>query len=505
MTRLLSILLTGLLLILFSCSDGTDEALLNDYSFNEKWQFALLPANEIPGDFSWQEVVLPHTPRIEALVMTDKQWQGTCTYRKIFDSPDPAGDKYVALRFGAAMHEAKVYCNGELITTHNGGYLPFFAKLTGKLKPGKNVLIVELNNEDNKHIPPGKPISGLDFNYYGGLYRNVDLIVKELIHITDPVNSAKTAGGGVYITQGINEEGNRKLSVKVEIKNLYASDKKVSIDYKLYGQGEMVTSHTLSPITIKQNETKELIEEIELIKPVLWSPENPALYRLDITVRAGARVYDKKSLKIGIRDILFGEDGFRLNGEPYKIRGTNRHQEYPYLGYAIGDNADYRDAYKIKEFGFNFVRLSHYPHSESFLDACDELGLLVMDAIPGWQFVGDSIFQENSKNDLRDMIRRDRNHPSIILWEASLNESWMPYDFISEMHKITKQELPGRDSYTCGWMDTIYDVFIPARQHASPPDYWNSYPNPDPCLLLNMVIGNIMPIMPDLTRPRSKA
>ena len=242
--------------------------------------------------------------------------------------------------------------------------------------------------------------------------------------------------------------------------------------------------------------------EIIVMQPALWSPDKPFLYTFRTELQSDKGVIDARETRTGIRSVrITADSGLVLNGATVSVTGTNRHQEYPYIGYALSDEASYRDAYKIREAGFNFVRCSHYPPSPAFLDACDEIGLMVINAIPGWQFIGDSLFWEASVRDTRQMCRRDRNHPSVIMWEASLDETLMPYSFLTRLHETVKEELPFGNNYTCSWMDTICDVFIPARQHATAPLYWKSYSKSKPYALSpSTATGSIMHRMPGFSQ-----
>ena len=383
------------------------------------------------------------------------------------------------------MQMAKIYFNGKLVQTHLGGYLPFEVRLDGVQFGKQNCVLVELDNRDNPLVPPGKSLATLDFNYYSGLYRNVTIEVKDKLHISDPIAANQVAGGGLMVTYSDVSPQSAKINVQIDVENKYEAAQSAFLKIKLTDkEGKTVFSENTDKQNISVRNHFLFKHEIKLENPRLWSPGSPNLYRLSVQVYSQKHSVDSLNETIGIRIFSFSaKDGFVLNGQKLKLRGTNRHQEYPYIGNALSDNAQYRDAYKIKQAGFNFVRSSHYPQSPVYLAACDELGILVMDAIPGWQFVGNKEFQDNSIRDVRETVRRDRNHPSIILWEASLNESGMTKSFMERAHQAVHEELPVADVYTCGWIDDVYDVFIPARQHAKPPYYWNKYAKDKPILI----------------------
>lgn len=464
-------------------------------NFNLSWEFVKDPTDSISRDLFfnkdqqqslWQKVSLPHTANIEEVDSPVKQWQGISRYRKFFTLSKEFEGKSVSLNFGAAMQVAKIYLNGKLIQTHLGGYLPFEVKLDGKISFGKqNCILVELDNRDNPLVPPGKPLATLDFNYYSGLYRNVTIRIKDKLHISDPVTSDRVAGGGLLVTFSDVTQLSAKVNIQVDVENNYEAAKSVSLSGNLINaSGKTLAFRSEASQNVSPGGFLKFSQQLLIRNPHLWSPDSPDLYRLNVIVYKNNQPVDSLKEMIGIRTLSFsGDGGFSLNGEKLKLRGTNRHQEYPYIGNAVSDNAQYRDAFKIKKAGFNFVRCSHYPQSPAFIRACDELGILVIDAIPGWQYAGNEEFQNNSIRDVRQMVRRDRNHASIFLWEASLNESGMSREFMERAHKAVHEELPGADVYTCGWIDDVFDVFIPARQHARPPYYWNRYTGKRPLII----------------------
>ena len=441
----------------------------SEQRYNQDWQFLRsddsLSLTQVQARSDWQEVTLPHTPRIEPLIVND-QFQGDAWYRKMIDGNSIDDQRPVWLRFEAAMNVAEVWLNGEKLTTHVGGYLPFTAELTGKLTRDQNELLVRLDNRDNPITGP-KPLATLDFNTYGGLYRDVYLVTKDDLYITDPIAADKTASGGIFVTYPKVSPTEAHIAIQTHVRNAGNAGKTFQIKQVLLDGKKIVTQTESKNLTVPANNDQESRLQLTLTNPNLWSPKQPHLYTLVTQVFDGQEMVDEQHTRIGIREFRFTDDGSLLiNGEKTFLRGVNRHQEYPYVGYATSAAADYRDAVKIKSAGFDYVRLSHYPHSRAFMAAADELGLVLIDAVLGWQYFSeDPAFQAQIQQTCRDLIRRDRNHPSVLAWECSLNESWMSEPFIDSLQKIVHEEYPGNTTYSAGWQEYGYDIYLQARQH----------------------------------------
>lgn len=414
---------------------------------------------------NWEKINLPHTPFVEPLVVLH-QWQGICYYRKILNVSKKEIDKQLWLEFEGAMHLADVWVNGQHLIQHSGGYTPFVVDVTGMLHADRgNEILVRLDNRNNPLIPPGKPLETLDFCYYGGLYRDVNLIVKHPVHITHPIMANEVAGGGIFVTYPYVSKQEAEIKVKTQVSNKVGTQRHLTIRHTLYewskkkGRGKKVAL-VESPLVLAAGTTQHHTQQFTVNNPKLWYPDSPALYVLRTEVMDGRKVTDCEDTRIGIRRIeMTREKGFVINDKPLKLEGSNRHQEYPYVGNAISDQAQYRDMYQIRDNGFNTVRLGHYPQDPSVLEACDELGLLVIEPIPGWQFFNKAHgFVDHTYKDIRDLIRRDRNHPSVIMWETTLNESWPPKSWKDQAVRIAHEEFPGDQCYTSG--DTYgYDGF----------------------------------------------
>jgi beta-galactosidase len=366
--------LCGRLLLLTLVTVFPAFAQISPANFSTNWQF--LRADEpqaVSPTFDaakWETVTLPHTARIEALVAgkEDPQWQGLCWYRKSFELPKSAADKIIILRFDGAMNAAEIWVNGQPAGKFRGGYLPYVLDLSPFAKPGEmNVVAVRLDNRDNPITGP-KPLVDLDFNLYGGLYRGAQLLIKDKLHITEPILADKVASGGVFITFPEVTPKAATVKVQIHLKNADQRERTGTLRTTLLdATGNSVAMIETAAVALSAGVDREIIQQLRVATPKLWSPGSPYLYRVRSELMADGQTLETEDTRIGIRRISKSpRHGFRINGEKMFLRGANRHQEYPYLGNALSDAAQYRDARKIKEAGFDYVRLSHYPQAPAF-------------------------------------------------------------------------------------------------------------------------------------------
>ncbi|MFI3264184.1 MAG: glycoside hydrolase family 2 TIM barrel-domain containing protein [Rikenellaceae bacterium] len=441
--------------------------------FNSGWSFHRIDdTSEVQDAYSnedfdaatWERVALPHTANIEPLTVND-QWQGLCWYRKNFDIKNYSADKIYLFEFDGAMNQTTIWINGAEVKRAQGGYLPIVFDATPYLKAEGNTMAVRLNNTDNPVTGP-KPLAILDFNMYGGIYRNVWLIEKSKTHITNSILADRTASGGIFVSFPKVAKEKSIVKIQTHVANEDSKSKTLRVKYDIYDGESLVVSHECKPQKLATYANSEFVANIAMEQPKLWSPASPNLYRAEVSLYDGEELLDKEETTFGIRVVTFKNNQMYVNGEKTYLRGVNRHQEYPFIGYALSDNAQYRDAKRIKDAGFDYVRLSHYPQSPAFMKACDELGLFVADAILGWQYYAENDdFKNHAYESARNLIRRDRNHPCVLAWEVSLNETQMPVPFMQVLHNIVHQEYPGENVYSCGWMDDVYDIYFQARQH----------------------------------------
>lgn len=470
--KLKSILTSALAAYLLSSCGQTVKTDQTD--FNNCWTFHLVKDTaNFNTDYSktdnetknWENVRLPHTANIEPLVVNN-QWQGICWYRKTFNISDYSKEKKYFIEFEGAMNIIDIWINNKHIKRDMGGYLPVTADITNHVRAKENTICVRLDNRDNPITGP-KPLKILDFNMYGGLYREVNFIEKNNIYISNPSLVDIEAGGGVFITYPYVDAKMSEVKIQTHIINEGAKDKKATLKHIIRKGNEVVKEFSIDINLPNGKEGVTSCNTVSINNPSLWSPANPSLYTLQtiISDESGKEI-DSQTNRFGIRKFEFKDNQLYINGEKTYLRGVNRHQEYPYIGYALSDNAQYRDAYKIKKAGFDYVRLSHYPHSPAFMDACDELGLIVVDAILGWQYYADNDeFRNQCYRSAKQLIRRDRNHPCVLAWEVSLNETKMPIEFMEVLDNIVHKEYPGENVYSCGWMPQVYDIYFQARQH----------------------------------------
>ncbi|MBQ8471765.1 MAG: glycoside hydrolase family 2 [Alistipes sp.] len=424
------------------------------YDFNGGWRFH---KGDVAGaeavsfdDSAWEVVSTPHTVElVPAEASGCRNYQGVVWYRKHFTVPADCAAKEVLLHFEAVMGKQQFYVNGKLVEEHLGGYLPVMLSLTeAGVKAGERcVVAVMADNSNDKTYPPGKPQYTLDFAYHGGIYRDVWLIGRSEVALTDPVEANRVAGGGIFVHFDKISKERAEVYVKSEIENKGAQTRSVVVETSLKDAAGILLGTQTQRIILSQGAVATAEQRFTVKNPHLWSPDDPYLYRVETRIkeRKSGRSLDGGVTRIGIRSFAFSkEEGFLLNGEPFgKLIGANRHQDFAYVGNALPNSQQWRDAKRLRDAGCRIIRVAHYPQDPSFMDACDELGLFVIVATPGWQYWNkDPKFAERVHQNTREIIRRDRNHPSVLMWEPILNETRYPHDFSLEALQITKDEYP---------------------------------------------------------------
>ncbi|MBR3308275.1 MAG: glycoside hydrolase family 2 protein [Lachnospiraceae bacterium] len=409
-------------------------------AFNDGWDFKEVFSEDMlkTGELAEaQEVRLPHTVKeLPYHYFDESLYQTESGYRRIFKADPSWKDKRVFVKFMAAGHKATVYLNGEKICEHATGYTAFEAELTEGIKAGEdNVITVKLDSRENLNVPPFGHV--IDYMTYGGLYREAYLIVCDRIRIADAFIEASVPGSIPGDLKSFRFEG-----------SIYA-------DLTYDGEEEPDPEAYKLRISISDHRSGEKLKEellpassrasLTLQDAKLWDTTSPNLYDIRIALEKDGTELDSVEDCIGFRRSEFRADGYYLNDRKFRIRGLNRHQSYPYAGYAMPEAVQKLDADIMRfELGLNAVRTSHYPQSQHFIRRCDEVGLLVFTEFPGWQYVGDQTWKEQAYINLEEMITQYRNHPSIILWGVRINESGDDDEFYEQTNAMAHALDPTR-------------------------------------------------------------
>jgi beta-galactosidase len=407
-------------------------------------------------DAGFSRICLPHC--VTKLSWQDWEpaaWEHVWAYRRHFSLPREFRNRRVFLEFDGVMVSAAPVINGHGLPEHLGGYLPFRHEITDWLTGGDNVLAVAVDSRWKNAPPEGSPAGPRSIDYLepGGIFRPVSLYAVPRVFIS-----------GVFAKPVKVLDSARRVEVACSIDAAAAVDRPIQIKTELKDGARVVSSaqQTLNLKAAGQTEVALILSDLGNIG--LWDIDTPRLYDVVTTLSIAGRPVHDYQVRIGLREARFDLDGFFLNGRRLRLFGLNRHELYPYVGGAMPRRVLRRDAEILRrEFNCNIVRCSHYPQSEAFLDACDELGLMVWEEIPGWQYLGDAAWKELALRDVKDMVRRDRNHAAIVVWGVRINESANE----PELYRRTKEAAHALDdsrptsgsmtrSSTSGWHQDVF-------------------------------------------------
>lgn len=367
-------------------------------------------------------------------------------YRRHFAIGEEYGGRRVTVEFEGVATVAEVYVNGKFIGAHKGAYTGFSFDITDYLKNSDNVIAVRVDSTKHPDIPPEG--DSVDYCLFGGIVRDVKMIVTDKAYITN-----------TFVTTPDFTADSGKVCVETEVVNRYDEAKTLSVISSVIDADGNTVATASDSHKVKAGATYIFKAKSDVIaSPHLWSIDDPYLYTLITRIVDGESVIDEYETKLGFRQFSFEDEGFYLNGEKIKIVGVNRHEQWPWIGRAVPDKLQRADADLIKETGFNAVRLSHYPQDPSFIDRCDEIGLIVFEEAPGWQYIGGDEWQEVYKENIREMIIRDRNHASIASWGTRVNESFDNDKLYNETNKIAKQLDPTHPTHGVRRMENYEDT-----------------------------------------------
>ena len=429
---------------------------------NDGWQFLQEFSNSLLKDklddkimHRISDIRIPHTvSEVPYNYFDEKDYQMVSGYRKILFAPKEWADKLIRLTFEGVAHQATVYVNGQLAYSHSCGYTAFTIDITKMLKYGSNnIIAVKVDSNENLNVPPFGYV--IDYMTFGGIYRDVYVEVSNRNAILDVFPKIFFDDIDLLNADLINTSesehtfsGKRVNRAKIHTKIILSKDfilnskqnKKIKIVHVLLDKNDYIVEQWNASLLDDCAEGNEILEKI-----FLWDINTPNLYKLKTILYIDDEVVDSRIDKIGFRKVQFKQDGFYLNCEKIRIRGLNRHQSYPYVGYAMPQSMQELDADILKyELGVNAVRTSHYPQSHYFINRCDEIGLLVFTEIPGWQHIGDSNWKLQAIENTRDMILQYRNHPSIFLWGVRINESQDDDEFYRKTNEVARSLDPTR-------------------------------------------------------------
>ena len=433
------------------------------FPMNRGWRYhpGKIEGAEAPAfnDAAFQRVVIPHTNILLPWHnFDDKTYEFISTYRRHFKTPPATQGKRVFVDFEGVMTASTVWINGVLLGEYKGGYTPFSFELTSHLRPtGDNVLAVQVDSTERADIPPfGYQI---DYLTFGGLYREVALRIVPATYLDnifarprDVLSGSPSLDVDCFLTGQPATGGALSLHVELRDGEHTVAKADQAIDYKggvdPDASADPTTSAPVHASTQTINDPARQTVSLKAIAGIkLWDLDNPHLYTVHVQLLQAGKVIDEDIRRIGFREATFTDHGFSLNGKIIKLRGLDRHQTFPFVGQAMPARAQRQDAKILRRnLHCNIVRTSHYPQSRHFLDCCDEIGLLVLEEIPGWQHIGPEPWKQISIDNVGRMIRRDWNHPSIILWGVRINESKDDHSFYTRTNALAHLLDPTRQT-----------------------------------------------------------